>query len=241
MKTIKKRISIILTLMIVLVYSIPALAATAETIPEDKIIQGDINVLQIRNTLNYIKEEFPEANIDVDGYIKKAVKQYDMKKQGIVSSTNSYSPTTPIKTYRKIRDDGSAIELNEYIYDIYEIRDCELGTKSGGPSTVTYKGSKVSVVNLNGMRFCSAWYYLDHTYRYAGGTGSVNRAYSFGSTGNLFISFGNPRFTQTSGSAAEVLFDAFDTGLLDPSASSGTCALRFNANNFSVTTRWGIA
>lgn len=73
------------------------------------------------------------------------------------------------------------------------------------------------------------------------GTGSVNGVSDFGSTGFIFVSFGNPRYTQTSGSAAEVQFDAFDTGLLGPSVLSGTCALRFNANNFSVTTRWGVA
>lgn len=97
MKNIKRIFSIMLAIMMVLSLSTPALAATAKIIPEDKIIQDDINVLQIRNKLNYIKEEFPEANIDVEGYINKAMRQYTLEKQGIMSQTNNYSPTTPIK------------------------------------------------------------------------------------------------------------------------------------------------
>ena len=242
MKNIKRIFSIMLAIMMVLSLSTPALAATAKIIPEDKIIQDDINVLQIRNKLNYIKEEFPEANIDVEGYINKAMRQYTLEKQGIMSQTNNYSPTTPIKTYKKIRDDGSIVELNEYIHDIYEIREAQLGTSTSiGSSTIKYTGTKVIVVNLNGMRLCNAWYYVNHTHRPMSGTGSVNGVSDFGSTGFIFVSFGNPRYTQTSGSASEVQFDAFDTGLLGPSVLSGTCALRFNANNFSVTTRWGVA
>lgn len=193
---------------------------------ERAVESGQITKSEFMYELKNIKEEFPEADINV----QLAEKEFDeaIIKQNLsqIEDVMSDLAKEPKGVYTKVKDDGTMSTLTVYSDTSWETKERILGTCTGN----YYSGTTCKVKHINS---CTSWcvsFKVDHT------TSHVDRTYGLLVGGIPDFSMGlGASITTRSGSTAKVYVNGIErtTGL---QLFHGT--ITFRAYGFTLSTSY---